>query len=357
MAYEEYTVTSRSDQARRTGRRFWYGVAESFFRRWPLYVLPLLLLVGVGVLQAKNITGQYKSVGVLNVASNPLLKDVTPLANSGAYSFETPSAATTRMINELMRTDRFIRSVAERAGLKTALDNQLIGLEQIRARVGASSDGDRLLAVTAFWTDATTAVQLVNATIAEYTDHVLELEVKQSKDAEAFWTQLKAAYELRVIDAQAALQQYIVQFPPPRIGDRPTEQALELQNKNAAITQAQSQVSSAEQNIEEARLATQQATGLTGEGLQIVDPAEPAGAPESVHRKQALSLAVYMFLGAFVVAAMLLLSTVLDRAVRTSEDIDVAAGLPVVATVPRFQAASRRRSKKHDRHELLPTNL
>ena len=356
MAYEEFTVTSRPDQSRRSGRRFWYGVAESFFRRWPLYVLPLLLMVAVGVIQAKSIKGQFRSVGVLNVASNPLLSDVTPLANSGAYSYETPAAATTRMINELMRTDRFVRSVAEHAGLKSALDAGTLGINDIRFRVGASSDGDRLLKVTAWWTDGTTAVQLVNAAIAEYTVHVLELEVKQSTDAEAFWVDLKSTYQQAVISAQAALRSYVVQFPPPKIGERPTEQALELSNLNAAITQAQAQVTNAENNIAQARLATQQATGQTGEGLQIVDPPEAADAPEPIRRKQALSLAIYLFLGTFVVAAMVLLSTLLDRSVRTSEDIDVATGLAVVATVPSFGSAGRRPSKKQSRHELLPTN-
>jgi hypothetical protein len=357
MAYEEYTVTSTSDQTRRTGRRFWYGVAESFFRRWPLYVLPLLLMVGLGVLQAQNITGQYKSVGVLNVASNPLLDDVSAASNNGAYAFETPSAATTRMINELMRTDRFVRSVAEQAGLKAALDSGTIEIDAIRSRVGASSDGDRLLAITASWTDATTAVQLVNATISEYLSHVLELEVKSSADAEEFWAERKATYEKGVNDAQTALQDYVVQFPPPKIGDRPTEQQLQLQTLTGQITQAQSQVTIAESKIDEARLATQEATGQAGQGLQTVDPPEAANAPESIHRKQALAFALYAFLGVFVLAAMLLLSTLLDRAVRTPGDVDVAAGLPVVATVPSFRAARRRPSKKRDRRELLPTNF
>src|SRR5215213_3172918 len=107
MAFEEFIVTSRSDRTHRTGRRFWHGVAENFFARWPLYLLPIILLGALGVAQARNMTAEYRSQGVLNVASNPLLTGVTPIGSSGAYAYETPSAATTRMINELLRTDLF----------------------------------------------------------------------------------------------------------------------------------------------------------------------------------------------------------------------------------------------------------
>src|SRR6185436_1371863 len=116
MAYDEFIVTSRSERSQASGRRFWYRVAESVFRRWPLFLLPLLVLIGVGVVPATRVTAQYQSVGVLNVASNPLLADVAPLGGTGAPGFETPSAATTRQINELLRTEVFVRTVAEHAG-------------------------------------------------------------------------------------------------------------------------------------------------------------------------------------------------------------------------------------------------
>jgi hypothetical protein len=354
MAYDEFIVTSRSNQSQTSGRRFWYGVAESFFRRWPLYLLPLLLLIGVGVLQATKITAQYRSVGVLNVASNPLLSDVSPLGGTGSTTFETPSAATTRMINELLRTDVFVKSVGEHAGLKGALDSKLVTLAQIRARVGASSTGDRLLAVGASWPDATTAAQLVISTIAQYTDHVLQVEIRQSSEAETFWTGLSTAYKKALTDAQATLQNYVVANPLPRIGDRPAEQTLAINTLSGVITQAQSQLTNADNKVEEARLATQQARSQTGDSLQLVDPPEVPIAPDSVHRQQALTLAVYLFLGLFVLAAILLVSTLLDSSVRAAEDIDVATGLAVVATIPSISALSRRVEQQVKKHERRP---
>ena len=354
MAYDEFIVTSRSNRSQTSGKRLWYGVAENFFRRWPLYLLPLLLLTGVGVLQAKRVMAQYRSVGVLNVASNPLLSTVTPLGGTGAYSFETPSTATTRMINELFRTDVFVRSVAEHAGLKAALDSGLVTIPQVRARVAASSVGDRLLAVTAVWPDARTATQLVNSAVAEYTQHVLDVETKQSTEAEKFWTGLLAGYKQGRADAQSALQDYVVANPAPKIGERPADQTLAMGTLSGAITQAQAQLANAENKIDEAKLTSQQVTSQTSQGLKVVDPPEVPSAPESIHRQQALTLAVYLFLGVFLVAVVLLVSTLLDRSVRTTEDIDVATGLTGVATVPSIAVLSRRVEQQVTKHERHP---
>jgi hypothetical protein len=355
MAYDDFIVTARADRSKASGKRFWFGVVDSFFRRWPLYLLPLLLLVGLGVLQARTVTAQYRSVGTLNVATNPLLSS-TPLGGTGAYGFETPSTATTRMINEQLRTDVFVRSVAEGAGLTAALEQHLVTINDVRARVGASSAGDRLLTVSASWSDARTATQLVNSVIKAYTDHVLAVETGQSSDAEKYWTDLANGYKQDIAGAQKKVEDYVVANPAPKIGDRPTEQSLALSYLSNAVTQAQSQLQNAESKIEDAKLNTQQATSQTTEGLQVVDPAEVPTAPQAIHRAQALAVAVYLFLGLFLVVLMLFVSTLLDRAVRSADDIDVATGLAVVATVPSIAALNRRVEQQASKNELSITN-
>jgi capsular polysaccharide biosynthesis protein len=351
MAYDDFIVTARADRSKSSGKRFWFGVADGFFRRWPLYMLPLLLLVGLGLVQARSVTAQYRSVGTLNVSTNPLLS-TTPLGNTGAYGFETPSTATTRMINEQLRTDVFVKSVAEGAGLKSALDQHLVTINDVRSRVHASSAGDRLLTISASWPDARTANQLVNATIQAYTDHVLDVETSQSSEAEKYWTDLANGYKQDVATAQQKVEDYVIANPAPKIGERPTEQTLALSYLTAAVTQAQTQVQNAESKIEDAKLNTQQATSQTTEGLQVVDAAEVPTAPVAKHRAQALVVAVYLFLGLLLVVLMLFVSTLLDRAVRSAEDIDTATGLGVVATVPSIAALSRRVEKQISRNEL-----
>jgi hypothetical protein len=165
---------------------------------------------------------------------------------------------------------------------------------------------------------------------------------------------LTAQYTKALADAQAALNNYVVANPPPKIGDRPAEQILAMNTLSGVITQAQAQLSNAENKIEEARLATQQARSQTGDSLQLVDPPEVPAAPDSVHRQQALAVAVYLFLGIFILAAILLVTTILDRSVRAAEDIDLATGLAVVATVPSIAALSRRVEQQVNKHQRHP---
>ena len=157
-------------------------------------------------------------------------------------------------------------------------------------RVYASSAGDRLLAVGASW------IGRENRTAARHGDnrpvhrHVLQVAIRQTSAAETYWQGLRSGYQQAVKDAQAAVQAYVVAFPAPKIGERPTEQTLELQNLNTAVTQGQAQLTNAESKIEEARLATQLARSQTGDGLQVVDPPEVPSAPEAVRREQALAV-------------------------------------------------------------------
>ena len=355
MAYDEFIVTARADRSKTSGKRFWYGVADSFFRRWPLYLLPFVLLIGVGVMQARQVTAQYRSVGVLNVATNPLLA-TTPLGNTSVYGFETPATATTRMINEQLRTDVFVRSVAEGAGLKAALDQHLVTLDDVRSRVGAGSAGDRLLTISASWPDARTAMQLVNSTIKAYTDHVLAVETSQSSAAVTYWTDLAKGYTQDVADAQKKVEDFVVAHPEPKIGDRSTDETLALSYLTAAVTQAQTQLSTTVGKIADAKLNTQQATSQTTEGLQVVDPAEVPSSPQALRRAQALAVAVYLFLGLLLVVLMLFVSALLDRAVRSADDIDLATGLAVVATVPSIAALSRRVERQVSQNEPGLTN-
>ena len=196
----------------------------------------------------------------------------------------------------------------------------------------------------------------MNATIKAYTDHVLSVETSNSSQAEKYWTDLANGYKQDVVNAQQKVEDYVVANPAPKIGERPTEQTLALSYLSAAVTQAQTQLTNADSKIEDAKLNTQQATSQTTEGLQVVDPAEVPTTPVAKHRAQALVVLVFLLLGVLLVVLMLFVSSLLDRAVRSAEDIDVATGLAVVATVPSIAALNRRVEKQVSGNEPALTS-
>ena len=121
-------------------------------------------------------------------------------------------------------------------------------------------------------------------------------------------------------------------------GDRTAQQQVQLDALTADVTAAQAQVTNAQTQQEQDDLTTQELRTAATQGLQIVDPPQVPLAPDSIKKKEALTLGVFVVLGLIVAGSLLLISTLLDRTVRSAEDIDAASGLAVIATVPYVSA-------------------
>ena len=357
MANEEFIVTSRSKQGVSPTRRIAFRMAESFFRRWPLYVLPVLLLVGVGVALARKTVAKYQSTGVISVVSNPLLGDLSSIQVSGGNNFQTPAGRTAQTMNELLGTDGFIQDVANRAGFKGALASGAVTIADLRAHVYATANGYQLLQVVASWPTALGSEQIAKATIDGYTSYALQSQVAKTKDASTFWAARAAAYQTKVSQAQRALQDFVKANPPPAVGTRNESKQIQITTLTAAIDQAQTQETNAQTQKESADLTTQELSTAAGQGLQVVDAPKVAGAPESARRKQILTVAIFFVLGLLLAGSMLSLSTLLDRSVRSAEDILGATGLVVIATVPSIAVLRKRRAgqtkRRSSRKEAL----
>ena len=61
---------------------------ETFFRRWWLYLLPLVLFVGVGVLKGARSTSGYESVGTVDVSSSTVLSQLTPSVRGDNFGYQ-----------------------------------------------------------------------------------------------------------------------------------------------------------------------------------------------------------------------------------------------------------------------------
>lgn len=338
MANENFQV-SRFGVTQSSGRRFWYRLIERFFQRRVLYLLPVILLAGLGVMSVSRSQSDFRSTGVLNVSTGTLLSDLSAVRGSNTYSYETPAASTARKINELLRTDVFVQIVAAEAGLEDALAAGALTLDDIRETTLAIADGDTLLAVSSTAPSAQGAYQLVNATIDSYIQWVLEVDISDSSAAEDFYIDLLNSYDQRVVVAQQALDQYLITHPAPRApAVRSVEEELEIQRLNAALTRAQDQYDTAQTGAEQARLETQRAKSESNQKLKIVDPPQIPDAPEPALQKNVITIAIFTMLGLMVAAAFLILSTLADRKIRSQDDLETIPGLEVVGVIPKVHS-------------------
>jgi len=246
-------------------------------------------------------------------------------------------------MNELLGTDGFLTDVAARAGFDEAVATRSLTLGDIRSHVYAAANGYQLLQVVASWPQAQGAQNIAQATIDAYVDYVLQSQVGKAQQASAFWAARQKSFEGNVTSAQQDLRDYIAAHPEPSVGERNESEQLQIDALTSAIQQAQDQVNNAQAKKEDADLTTQELKTAAGQGLQVLDAPLVPSAPESVRKKQALTLGIYLVLGLLLAVGLLLVSTFLDHTVRGADDISSASGLDVIATVPAIPALYRRK--------------
>jgi capsular polysaccharide biosynthesis protein len=321
------------------GRVFALRMAESFFRRWPLYVLPIVLFAGLGALKAKDIPKTYLSVGSVNVSSSTFLSDLTSVRTPDV-GYETPATKTARDINERMGSDAFAKQVGVTAGLGTALSTGQVTLDYVRTHVSAAAAGDTLLRVSSTTDSAEQSQRLAAALISSYTAYVISVTVASSNAVTLFYQEQIKKDNATLTTAQADLIDWTKANKVPPSG-RSEADEITLKGLQDAVTTAQTAVASDQSNLDQASLQVRSAQADIGQRLSIADQPTVPNGPQPTRMKQAFTLAIFGLLGLLVVSVALILAGLLDHAVRSPEDISEACGLEVVATIPVRKKAAR----------------
>ena len=313
---------------------FWWRLADNTFRRWFLFLLPIVLFAGLGVLQSTKTLEVYRSDGLLNVTSNPLVDD--PVIGGAPVQFwETPSDVTSRTLDEQLQTDAFVETVAEGAGLLDAVNTGFLELDVVRASVWASSSGSSLVTVSATWADPETSLALVQATVNGYQAYIADTVATEANEAVDFYTEQLAGYEADVQAAKDALTTFADALPELEDGEEMAlADSLELGQLTNEVQAAELKVTTTEENIENAQLNVRASRSEAGRSLTVVDPPELPTAPESTTIDRLITIVSYTVLGIAVAVAALLVSTVLDRSIVSHRDLVSLPGVSFVAAVP-----------------------
>jgi uncharacterized protein involved in exopolysaccharide biosynthesis len=326
----------------RRGEIFALKMAESFFRRWPLYLVPLVLLLSLGVYKAKSLPKVYQSIGTLNVSSSTLLTDLTDTGNSDS-TFETPAVKTARNIQERMASDSFAQSVADAAGLSTMLSSGQMTLDEVRANVGASAGGDTLLLVSGKSSDPKLSKQLASALITTYTAYVLDTNQSANNAAAKFYSDRLAADQTALTKATNTLVAWLQAHPEPTTGNRDPVDAVNLQTLQDAVTDAKKQVSDDNAKLSQAQLAITSAQSDVAQRLQVADEPGVPSAPQPIRMKQLTTVVMFLFLGLILIAVALVIAALLDHTVRSRDEVEEACGIEVIASIPTKRGAPEHR--------------
>jgi hypothetical protein len=306
---------------------------ETYFRRPVLYLVPLVLCLAFGAYSVVTSSKTYISEGVLSASGSTLLGNLSDLSLDSSFG-TTPASVASDRINEQLRSDDFVVSVAERSGMGTAVDTGVVGLDWIRARVGSYADGENLLKVRAGTTDPVLSQRLATATIDTFIQSVVDEDLRQSGVAAGFYDEVAAQYQDRVDEAEQELADYLAEHPEPAVGSRPAAEQSSIDQLTAVIQRDDEQLTDALAKAEEARLATEQARIDIEQRLRVVDPPVQPTAPVSGLRAAAMSMVTFGVLGAVLTAGVVIVAAFLDRTVRTTAELRSRLGFDVFTDVP-----------------------
>lgn len=308
---------------------------EAFFRRWWLYLLPVIIFGALGVASVGQRTTNYWSVGVVRVSGQSILSDLTQIGDTNQLGFETPAEYTSREINAVLGTDLFVESVIERAGIVDAVESGVLTYDDLRKSIWASSGSDLLVEVNATSYDPELARRLAASTIDSYLQWQIDDSVTASSDAAQFFETLLGSYQERYDTAADELEQYLAEHPGPSdLELRPVDEQFAIAQLTSAVTRADEQLSSALQSLADARLATAQTETDVTLRMRTID--EPQLPTQPVARKvqDVTTVAVMLILGSIVSAVLVAVAALLDRSVRYADEAEDRLELPVLAVIP-----------------------
>jgi uncharacterized protein involved in exopolysaccharide biosynthesis len=318
---------------------------ETFFRRWWLYLIPVVALLGVGVFTAGRKADTYRSSAVLTASDQTLLDELQNVSRSDVLAFESPADATVRRINEALSTDEFIRLV--RAGAGVPDDSLIVTIDDVRRDVWASSGGQNVLRVNASTLDPQLAQRLVQATIDEFIKSVINNQISESTTTVDYLKEQQQRYEEEYDEATAALLDYLRVHPAPfDDSDRPVEEDFEIERLRSAVTRADERLSSTLDDIQAAQLRIEQATSDATQTVAVVDPPSLPVAPETGLRAVVMTVATFGVLGMLLLLGSVVAASLLDRTLRYPEEIRSSLGVEVLAVVPIDSRSKGRRRRK-----------
>jgi capsular polysaccharide biosynthesis protein len=319
---------------------------DTFFRHFWLYLIPVVLVGGVGIWAATSTDDSYQSFGTMKVESNALVAELTGSESDPGFGWQSPAAATADSFNALMRTATFVDNVAVNAGLEEAIDTGLITAQEVHGSLAVYPDGARLVKVVASNRYPDVAHRLARAAMVTYTDAVIANEVSDSTVAINFLEQKLPDYETAVADAERAFERWLGANPAPDDGDeRPEDERVQLERLQAAIATREQQLADAQLSIEQAELTVEQKSAEVEQRLQVIDPPQEPTAPQPKMRKMIMTVGMALILGCLLSLAGVVIGTILDRTIRFPGDVKARLDTRMLAVVPRTRltAAMRKR--------------
>jgi uncharacterized protein involved in exopolysaccharide biosynthesis len=317
-------------------RRVVLNILEAFFRRPWLHLLPIILLVALGAATAFSKNEAYQAVGTITAESSTVIGDLTQ-TNQG-FNFQTPASVTANNINEMLRTNEFLNTVADRLQVDAPESQKALLRATIAQSVSAGADGEQLVRVAATTLRPDLSFRLSQATIDAYIETVINNNARQNDEAVEFFQGQVDAANAAYQEAQAKVNDFLIQRNVGTGDDLSVSDQLLLDSLRADLDRKESQYESQLSSLDTAQQRAASNRTETAQRLRLTDPPELPGAPQARLKSAVLTVIVFGVLGTLLALASVIAAATLDRTIRVPGDVTAKFGLDVLAVVPDARA-------------------
>ena len=255
-------------------------------------------------------------------------------ATNPAFGYESSANVTSRTINQLLGTRAFLDVVITNAGLKSSIESGVLTRDEVRASISSWSQGDNLVAVSASTANPEQSERLAAATLSSFVEYVIRNDIADAEIRIGTYEGIRDERREQYTAAFTELSNYVASHPAGDEDDRPVNERLDISRLEDAVRRADNAFIEAEANVENARLAAAVARTVVERQLHVVDEPQLPLYAEAGLRKAVMTVAVFGVLGALLALGVVVLAAMLDRTIRTPDEISARFGVEVLAVVP-----------------------
>lgn len=337
---------------------------ETYFRHRWLYILPFVLMIGLGAAYILTDTPKFQSKGVVYVRNESLLSSLNDVRSSDTSWWATPAETISGELNEFFQTDAFIRAIISKSALEASMaegpEKVEEVLEETREAIWAYPVGDNQVVVAVAHENPLVAYELVSAAIESYIQWHINAQRSESEAAEGFFSDIIVRYGNDLEVARQEMRQYLFAHPDPISGERPDLEQVDIQRLQGAIDMAAERYTSALAKEEEAQLAQAQIESDARQNYMLIDAPVISREPELSYKDMAVKMGVFVAAGLFISATALFGATLLDHTFRFPFDVESRLEVPVLATLrdsSERTGARRRSTASQDAATGIPAGM
>lgn len=328
---------------------------ETYFRHRFLYLLPIVIMGLAASAYIATTEPQYVSSGTLYVRKESLLSSLNAVRNDG-FVWNTAANVAVIDLQQLIQTEAFVRAVIDETDLRNEMGDPVWAGELIntyREVISFSASGENLVQFDVTFDRPQIANQLAAATIKVYKSWKLNIDQQESSIAQSFFADQIGPYRDELELAQAALEDYLDQYPDPIRGERPLAEQVQIQQYQTAIDTASTRLQGALDKEEAARLAMSQAESDVNQTYLIIDAPKLPTEPETSLKQLAIEGGIFVIVGVMLSVVAISAGALLDRTLRLPLDVHHELHLPLLAMVGDSRIRAKGKQGKHGK--VAPT--